>query len=151
MQEPVESEQPGIARRVLARIREGLVPLLVFAAVCGACEWGSSRYYYARSYDYYHAAEVYWEEQSTLRLYLPDRYLFWTLKPGIRIVGTCAGDYVREAARDAVARWLAANEGPDACLAANDVMALGAIVGIIVMLYAYVFAHLVPHGLTFVK
>ncbi len=30
-------------------------------------------------------------------------------------------------------------------------VALGAIVGIIVMLYAYVFAHTVPHGLTFVK
>ena len=30
-------------------------------------------------------------------------------------------------------------------------VALGAIVGIIVMLYAYVFPHLVPHGLTFVK
>jgi lactate permease len=30
-------------------------------------------------------------------------------------------------------------------------VALGSIVGIIVMLYAYVFRHLVPHGLTFVK
>ncbi len=30
-------------------------------------------------------------------------------------------------------------------------IALGSIVGIIVMLYAYVFPHLVPHGLTFVK
>ena len=30
-------------------------------------------------------------------------------------------------------------------------VALGAIVGIIVMLYAYVFPHAVPHGLTFVK
>ncbi|HLX84224.1 MAG TPA: lactate permease LctP family transporter [Terriglobales bacterium] len=30
-------------------------------------------------------------------------------------------------------------------------VALGSIVGIIVMLYAYVFSHLVPHGLTFVK
>jgi lactate permease len=30
-------------------------------------------------------------------------------------------------------------------------VALGAIVGIIVMLYAYVFSHAVPHGLTFVK
>jgi lactate permease len=30
-------------------------------------------------------------------------------------------------------------------------VALGAIVGIIVMLYAYVFTHAVPHGLTFVK
>jgi len=47
--------------------------------------------------------------------------------PGIAIAGTCVGDYVRDVARDAVARWLAANEGPDACLAANDVMALGAL------------------------
>jgi ribose transport system substrate-binding protein len=47
--------------------------------------------------------------------------------PGIAIVGTCVGDYDREVARDAVARWLAANEKPDACLAANDVMALGAL------------------------
>jgi hypothetical protein len=30
-------------------------------------------------------------------------------------------------------------------------VALGAIVGIIVMLYAYVFASFVPHGLQFVK
>ena len=30
-------------------------------------------------------------------------------------------------------------------------VALGAIVGIIVMLYAYVFSNAVPHGLTFVK
>jgi ribose transport system substrate-binding protein len=48
-------------------------------------------------------------------------------QPGIRVVGTCVGDYAREVARDAVARWLATNEGPDACLAANDVMALGAL------------------------
>jgi ribose transport system substrate-binding protein len=47
--------------------------------------------------------------------------------PEIAIVGTCVGDYDREVARDAVARWLAANEKPDACLAANDVMALGAL------------------------
>ena len=30
-------------------------------------------------------------------------------------------------------------------------IALGAIVGLIVMLYAYVFPHLVPHGLNFIK
>jgi len=47
--------------------------------------------------------------------------------PGIAIAGTCIGDYVREVARDAVAGWLAVNAGPDACLAANDVMALGAL------------------------
>jgi ribose transport system substrate-binding protein len=47
--------------------------------------------------------------------------------PGIRVAGTCVGDYVREVARGAVARWLAANDAPDGCLAANDVMALGAL------------------------
>jgi ribose transport system substrate-binding protein len=48
-------------------------------------------------------------------------------QPGIRVVGTCVGDYMRDVARDAVARWLAGNDGLDACLAANDVMALGAL------------------------
>jgi ribose transport system substrate-binding protein len=47
--------------------------------------------------------------------------------PAIAMVGTCVGDYVREKARDAVAQWLAANDGFDACLAANDVMALGVV------------------------
>src|SRR5437588_9869875 len=36
------------------------------------------------------------------------------------------------------------------CMFWNSV-ALGAVVGIIVMLYAYTFSHFVPHGLTFVK
>jgi lactate permease len=30
-------------------------------------------------------------------------------------------------------------------------IALGAIVGLIVMMYAYVFPNLIPHGLTFIK
>ncbi len=30
-------------------------------------------------------------------------------------------------------------------------VALAAVVGVIVMLYAYVFPHLIPHGLTFVR
>jgi ribose transport system substrate-binding protein len=50
-----------------------------------------------------------------------------TQHPGIVIAGTCVGDYARDVARREVARWLGANEAPDACLAANDVMALGAI------------------------
>jgi ribose transport system substrate-binding protein len=45
----------------------------------------------------------------------------------IAIAGTCDGNYARDAAREAVADWLAANEVPDGCLAANDVMALGAL------------------------
>jgi ribose transport system substrate-binding protein len=48
-------------------------------------------------------------------------------RPGIAIVGTCAGEYVREVACESVAQWLAANEGIDGCFAANDVMALGAL------------------------
>ena len=47
--------------------------------------------------------------------------------PAIAVAGTCVGDYVREKARDVVAQWLAANDGFDACLAANDVMALGVV------------------------
>jgi ribose transport system substrate-binding protein len=47
--------------------------------------------------------------------------------PAITIAGNCAGDYVREKARGSVARWLADNAGLDGCLAANDVMALGAV------------------------
>jgi ribose transport system substrate-binding protein len=47
--------------------------------------------------------------------------------PGIVVAGTCAGDYVREVARESVAQWLGANGDLDGCIAANDVMALGAI------------------------
>ena len=43
------------------------------------------------------------------------------------------------------------NEGTIFRFVAWHSVALGSIVGIIVMLYAYAFAHLVPHGLTFVK
>lgn len=47
--------------------------------------------------------------------------------PGIRIAGTCMGGYDREKARAEVAHWLARDAALDACLAANDVMALGAL------------------------
>jgi ribose transport system substrate-binding protein len=47
--------------------------------------------------------------------------------PAIAMAGTCVGDYVRETARDSVGRWLESNDGFDACLAANDVMALGVV------------------------
>jgi ribose transport system substrate-binding protein len=47
--------------------------------------------------------------------------------PGITIAGTCAGDYVRETARDSVAQWLAANGNFDGCAVANDIMAIGVI------------------------
>jgi lactate permease len=43
------------------------------------------------------------------------------------------------------------NEGTIFRFVAWHSVALGSVVGVIVMLYAYVFSHLVPHGLTFVK
>jgi ribose transport system substrate-binding protein len=47
--------------------------------------------------------------------------------PGIRIAGVCLGQYNREKARAAVAEWLRGGASLDACLSANDVMALGAV------------------------
>jgi ribose transport system substrate-binding protein len=49
------------------------------------------------------------------------------LHPGISIAGRCVGDYRRDTARDAVAAWLAARGAADACIAANDIMAVGVI------------------------
>ena len=45
--------------------------------------------------------------------------------PGITITGVIAGDYVRDLARERTAQWLQANPGPQACLVANDIMAIG--------------------------
>ena len=47
--------------------------------------------------------------------------------PGIRIAGTCSGRYLREPAQRAMAALLGAAPRVDAILAANDVMALGAL------------------------
>jgi ribose transport system substrate-binding protein len=48
-----------------------------------------------------------------------------SLFPGITLAGQVAGDYLREIARDRTAQWLCANPTPDACLVANDIMAIG--------------------------
>jgi ribose transport system substrate-binding protein len=45
--------------------------------------------------------------------------------PGIRIAGVIAGDYVREVARDRTATWLRDKPQLEACLVANDIMAIG--------------------------
>jgi len=47
--------------------------------------------------------------------------------PGIGIAGACLGHFHREKARVAVAEWLRGGAPLDACLSANDVMALGAL------------------------
>jgi ribose transport system substrate-binding protein len=48
-------------------------------------------------------------------------------RPGVELVGTIAGDYSRAVARERTAHWLRAHAAPDAVLAANDVMAIGAL------------------------
>jgi ribose transport system substrate-binding protein len=48
-------------------------------------------------------------------------------EPAVELVGTVAGDYSRDVARERTAHWLRSHAAPDAVLAANDVMALGAI------------------------
>jgi ribose transport system substrate-binding protein len=45
--------------------------------------------------------------------------------PGVRIAGVVAGDYVRDVACERTAQWLQNHPGPDACLVANDIMAIG--------------------------
>lgn len=45
--------------------------------------------------------------------------------PQIVWAGEVAGDYAREVARERTAQWLRTHPAPDACLVANDVMALG--------------------------
>ncbi len=45
--------------------------------------------------------------------------------PGITIAAEIAGDYVRETASERTAQWLRDNASLDACLVANDIMAVG--------------------------
>jgi ribose transport system substrate-binding protein len=47
--------------------------------------------------------------------------------PGIELAGTIVGDYSHERARDRMTEWLRTHAAPEAVLAANDVMALGAL------------------------
>ena len=42
-------------------------------------------YYYSKTYRYYEAGEVYVEDENTLLLFSPDRYLFWKIKPRIEL------------------------------------------------------------------
>lgn len=45
--------------------------------------------------------------------------------PGIEFVGTIPGNYARTTARERTAQWLVDHPCPDACLVANDFMAIG--------------------------
>ncbi|MCI4348078.1 MAG: GDSL-type esterase/lipase family protein [Thermoplasmata archaeon] len=46
---------------------------------------------YQRTYHYHDVEDVYWEDQNTLLLYLPDPTVFWRLRPGIQLKATVAG------------------------------------------------------------
>ncbi|WP_096696742.1 sugar ABC transporter substrate-binding protein [Polaromonas sp. AER18D-145] len=48
-----------------------------------------------------------------------------SLYPGIEWAGQVAGDYLRDVARERTGQWLRDNAPPDACLVANDIMAIG--------------------------
>lgn len=45
--------------------------------------------------------------------------------PGVTVVNVIAGDYSRDVARDRTAQWLQDHAQLDACLVANDIMAVG--------------------------
>lgn len=45
--------------------------------------------------------------------------------PQVRIAGQVAGDYARAVAKARAAEWIVVNGCPDACLVANDIMAVG--------------------------
>lgn len=45
--------------------------------------------------------------------------------PGITVLDTVAGDYARDVARERTAQWLNDHADLDACLVANDIMAVG--------------------------
>jgi lysophospholipase L1-like esterase len=72
-------------RPVGARVLSVVVGCILAAGLATAAEFLLTRLYYSRTYSYYEAAAVYWEDQHTLLLYLPDRLLFWTLRPGVRL------------------------------------------------------------------
>ena len=50
--------------------------LLIATLSFAATEALLREYYYSKTYSYYEATEVYWEDQNTLLLYLPHRFLF---------------------------------------------------------------------------
>jgi lysophospholipase L1-like esterase len=64
--------------------RRLLFGLLGLIAAMGI-DRGLKSYYYARTYRYYDAGEVYWEDSHTLLLFSPDPHLLWRLKPNIRM------------------------------------------------------------------
>jgi len=94
------------AKRSRLFLRRALVVGLALAAVV-ATDLLFKKYYYSFTYRYYDAGEVYQEDSNTLLLFSPDRYLFWTVKPNIRMkitenpeqydlrtVGTTRGHYL---------------------------------------------------------
>lgn len=64
----------------------------LLACILVGAEWGVRWASYRRTYHYHEVEDVYWENQNTLLLYLPDPAVFWRLRPGIRLKATVAGE-----------------------------------------------------------
>lgn len=54
-------------------------------ALLAVSEYSLRRYFFGRTYSYYASTEVYWEDQQTLLLYLPDPLTMWRLRPSISL------------------------------------------------------------------
>jgi hypothetical protein len=54
-------------------------------ALLAVSEYSLRRHFFGRTYSYYSTTEVYWEDQHTLLLYLPDPLTMWRLRPSIEL------------------------------------------------------------------
>jgi len=74
---------PAADRKRVFLKRLFAVALIILGVV--ATDLLLKKYYYSFTYRYYDAGEVYHEDSNTLLLFSPDRYLFWSIKPNIRM------------------------------------------------------------------
>lgn len=74
--DPLPLSRPLLTRPIL-------ITAIIFLALLAILEYGFERYFLDRTYSYYKTTEVYWEDQHTLLLYLPDPHTMWRLRPSI--------------------------------------------------------------------
>jgi hypothetical protein len=62
-----------------------LISAVCMLALLAVSEYSLRRHFFGRTYSYYSTTEVYWEDQHTLLLYLPDPLTMWRLRPSIEL------------------------------------------------------------------
>ena len=67
------------------RARRRLIVAMAAVLLAVAADRALKAWYYGRTYRYYEAGEVYWEDSQTLLMFSPDRFLFWRPKPSITL------------------------------------------------------------------